>query len=159
MSQIRKEPPSRTGDFRTRFFTILLWLFGSATSCWAIVFEMPISTVGVAFVPGGVVDGEVPSVYAWTPAGLSIRPDEVFFLGVGETLGLEVKAGFHDFHSEDVTFSTETIFSSTNPDVAAVDSSGTVVAVGFGRAEILVEFRTASQRLTVTVSSASSIQS
>ena len=77
-----------------------------------------------------------------TPTALTVSPPQVPFERLGEQAGLTVTGTFDDGTVRDLTESSQTTFTSNDPSVATVDSSGVVTAVGTlppGATEITTE--------------------
>ncbi len=86
------------------------------------------------------------------PVQLLVIPAGLPFTSIGEVMPLSVLGSFSDDSRADLSHSLYTSYSSTNPNVAAVDANGIVTSVGPGSASILVSNSSVSSSIPVTVS-------
>lgn len=100
------------------------------------------------------VDVERPDL----PASMSASLSGLLFDSPGEQIRLDVQAEFLDQSTDsvppatyDVTESSHISFSSANPEVATVDSSGQVTAVAPGVGEIRVKYTIGDVRLSIGI--------
>jgi trimeric autotransporter adhesin len=74
-----------------------------------------------------------------TPRVLTAGPESIQFQAIGDTVSIIVTGTYSDGAVLDVTRSSMTSYTSSNTNVATVNSSGTVTAVGPGSADIIVQ--------------------
>ena len=74
----------------------------------------------------------------YAPVGIAAGPTSLYLKSVGDQFPLQVIGTFSDGSTLDVTHSTLMTYTSNNTQVASVNSSGMVTAVGPGQTTILV---------------------
>ncbi len=72
------------------------------------------------------------------PIAVESKSPLISFLSIGDKQSLQVTGTFSDGTKLDVTRSTRTTYTSNNPQVVTVDSSGLVTSVGPGQTSIVI---------------------
>lgn len=134
-------------------------ILGSGRVLHAVTFTVPISTVGVTFVPGGTTFMPSLNVLAYDPTALVAQPGEAVFRSPGESVELQVEATARDMHAEDITGHPDTRYESENVAVATVTSGGMISAVGPGHTFVRILFRSMEITIPVRVAPELAIQS
>jgi len=122
---------------------------GVATTIWTL------GTVAGTNRVSAQVSGVTPVIFSATalagpPASVVATP-ELAFLGVGDTL--RVRASVRDQFGNDIVGQAIN-FTTANPEIATVNSIGTVTAVGIGTARIVAEASGKADTVPITVSAA-----
>jgi hypothetical protein len=90
---------------------------------------------------GQVIDSiEVDVERSDLPTSFYTQMPTIGFENLGESLPVKIVANFSDGSSCDVTESSKLIFSSSNANVATVDATGMVTALGVGNASITATY-------------------
>ncbi|MFQ5846142.1 MAG: Ig-like domain-containing protein [Candidatus Methylomirabilales bacterium] len=82
---------------------------------------------------------------------LRVSPGRIFLRRLGSQIPLIVTGTFDDGTAKDITESSRTRFSSSNPGVVTVDRTGLVTGVGRGKTMVVVSYGRYSTIVPVTV--------
>jgi Bacterial Ig-like domain (group 2) len=75
-----------------------------------------------------------------SPTSLSTLMPAIEFDNLGETFPVTISASFSDRSSFEVTESSKLVYNSSNPNVATVDATGMVTALGVGKTSITATY-------------------
>ncbi len=86
--------------------------------------------------PEALIDVEKPDL----PTSLYTQMPAIGFDNLGETFPVKISATFSDGSGYDVTESSRLVYNSSNINVATVNATGMVTALGVGKASIIVTY-------------------